>query len=142
MSDEQPLEFPFERSEYRHVLLARVGMWCVVERTWMGDGKPHLPHYEIVQLRREAAKTWPDGRVIAAHEAYPGPRVWGIAAWTEPTLVHARQRWEQIRSTPKGQNLPEWSSIGISDDREQYQAWKEGCLPWPTIPDPNKGAPA
>jgi hypothetical protein len=124
-----PLVFPFTRSGYRHVLLGRIGLWCVVERTWIEDGRSHLPHYEVVRLRRKAAKTWADDQVTAAHEAYPAPSDWGTAGWTEPTLVHARQRWERLRTSPKGKDLPAWCTLGIPDDEEGYRAWKAGRLP-------------
>jgi hypothetical protein len=123
-----PLAFPFTRGGYRHVLLGRVGLWCVLKRTWVGDGRPHLPHYEVLRLHREPARTGPDGQVIAAHEVY-AVGAWGSSGWSEPTLVHARQRWERLRATPKGADLPAWSALGIMDDPEGYQAWKAGRLP-------------
>jgi len=129
------LTFPFTRGEYRHVLLARAGPWCVVERTWIGDGKPHLPHFEIVKLRALPEHRAPNGDVIPAHEAYAKPSDWGRRAWSEPTLVHARQRWERLRR--EGVNLPGWTSLGIPDDREGYRAWKEGRLPARTLSAPN-----
>ena len=122
----KPLEFPFTRAEYRHVLLARVGLWCVVERTWIGDGKPHLPHFEIVKLRDVHEKPLPGGRSIRRHEAYPSPRDWGKVAWAEPSLLHAKQRWQRLAAA---QQLPAWESLGIADDPEGYQAWREGRLP-------------
>jgi len=125
---EEPLRFPFDRDEYRHVLLARVGLWCVVERTWIGDGRPHLPHYEIVCLQHRPARQWPDGRVTAAREGYPQPSKWGRAGWSLATLRHARDMWERLRAE-KHPELPAWVSIGIPDDAEGYRAWKEGRLP-------------
>jgi len=122
-----PLRFPFDRDEYRHVLLARAGLWCVVERTWIGDGKPHLPHYEVVRLQCVREKHWPDGRHTPAHEAYPSPAQWGREGWSEPTLRHAATRWERVRAKLKD-TLPTWSDLGIPDDEEGYQAWKEGRL--------------
>jgi len=124
---EAALRFPFDRGGYRHVLLARVGPWCVVERTWIEDGRPHLPHFEVVQLRTAREHRAPTGAIIPAHEAYPAPRDWGRIAWSVPTLVHARQRWEGLRRT--GKELPEWTALGIPDDEEGYRAWKEGRLP-------------
>jgi hypothetical protein len=130
-----PLVFPFTRGGYRHVLLGRVGLWCVVERTWVGDGRPHLPHFEVVQLRRAPARTRRDGRVDAAREVYG-------ECWSEPTLRHAGQRWERLRTEhAKGAELPPWSALGIMDDAEGFQAWKEGRLPRretcaPTAPQP------
>jgi len=134
-----PLRFPFNRDEYRHVLLARAGLWCVVERTWIGDGRPHLPHYEVVQLQRAPAKRWPDGRETPAHEAYPPPSRWGRDGWSEPTLKHARARWEKIRAAAHHAHLPTWAGLGIPDDEEGYRAWKEGRLPCRMASAPSNG---
>jgi len=121
--------FPFDRDGYRHVLLARAGRWCVVERTWAKDGRPHLPHYELVCLEQRPVRTWPDGRVTPADDAYPQPSKWGRAGWSVPTLRHARTLWERLR-TEKHPELARWVSLGLPDDEEGYRAWKEGRLPW------------
>jgi len=131
------LRFPFDRSGYRHVLLARWGPWCIVERTWIEDGRPHLPHYEIVRVQHSRPRTWPDGRQTPAHEAYPKPSQWGREAWTVPTLTHARDFCAQLRV--RGVPLPPWAAFGLAEDKEGYQAWKEGRLPRRHAPAPNKG---
>jgi len=123
------MTFPFEQAGYRHVLLARAGRWCVVERTWIEDGGPHLPHIEVVRLDQIREKRWADGRRTPAHEAYPAPSRWGTTAWSEPTLRHARTRWETLRATSRGRDLPSWKALGIPDDEEGYRAWKAGRLP-------------
>jgi hypothetical protein len=94
-----PLAFPFTRAGYRHVLLGRTGRWCLVERTWIGDGRPHLPHYEVVRLQVRAARRMPDGAITPAHEAYPQPSKWGREAWSEPTLARAVARWLRVCPT-------------------------------------------
>jgi hypothetical protein len=129
--DVVPLPFPFTRGGYSHVLLARAGPWCIVRRTWIEDGKPHLPHYEIVRLHHRAERKWPDGRVTPALEAYPQPSRWGRDAWSMPTLRHAGQHWEALRSA--GEDLPEWVSLGIPEDEEGYRAWQAGRLPRVTL---------
>jgi len=121
-----PLTFPFTRSGYRHVLLARGERWCVVERTWIEDGCPHLPYYEIVQLRVRVATFW-RGRLTPAHEAYPPVAAWGREGWSEPTLIHAHRRWARLRATR--QDLPSWDTFGLVEDREAFRAWKEGRPP-------------
>lgn len=120
------MDFPFTRAEYRHVLLARVGSWCVVERTWVGDGKPHLPHFEVVKLQPARPRTLPDGRETLGNETYPPPTAWGRWGWSEPTLRHAAQRWAALAAKHE---LPEWPDLGLADDPEGYEAWKAGRLP-------------
>lgn len=90
------MTFPFTRGGYRHVLLRRHERWCLVERTWIEDGKPHLPHYEVVRLQCVPIKRFPTGQVTAAHEAYPSPRQWGYEGWSEPTLAHALRRAARV----------------------------------------------
>jgi hypothetical protein len=136
----EPLRFPFVRAGYRHVLLAQVDRWCVVERTWIEDGKPHLPHFEVVHLRVDGIRPLPDGTVTTPHEAYPAPRDWGRKAWSEPTLVHTRQRWERLRGDHP--DLSAWTTLGIPDDPEGYRAWKEGRLQTREAPAPTRGIPS
>jgi hypothetical protein len=81
-----------------------------------------------VRLITRRERTWPDGRVTPAHESYPPESSWGWAAWSEPTLVHARSRWDGLRGTPGGPAV-DWSTLGILDDPEGYTAWKAGRLP-------------
>ena len=135
------LHFPFTAGGYVHTLLARVGRWCVVERTWVEDGRPHLPHYEIVCLQQRPPRTWPDGRVTPAREAYPELSKWGRAGWSLPTLRHARDMWERLR-TEKHPELPTWVSLGLPDDEEGYRAWKDGRLPCRMASAPTRAIPA
>jgi hypothetical protein len=132
-----PLAFPFTHDGYRHVLLGRVGRWCVVERTWIGDGRPHLPHFDVVHLRIVGARRWPDGRWTAAHEAYPPAGTWGREGWTEPTLIHVHRRWAQLRGTR--QHLPTWDAFGLVEDLEGYRAWLAGHLPCREGSAPTRG---
>ena len=125
-----PLAFPFTRSGYSHELLARSGPWCLVRRTWIEDGNPHLPHFEIVRLHPPRPRTFPNGSVSLGHETYPPPTAWGRDGWSIPTLVHARQLWERLATQ---HNLPAWSALGIPDDPLGYEAWKEGHLPPATL---------
>jgi len=126
------LAFPFTRSGYSHELLARSGPWCLVRRTWIEDGLPHLPHFEIVRLHPARPRTWPDGRTSPGSETYPPSTAWGHHAWSDPTLAHAKSRWEGLRSS-RHPELPPWDALGIPDDPEGYRAWKEGRLPHATL---------
>jgi hypothetical protein len=89
------MTFPFTRGGYCHVLLRRHEQWCLVERTWIEDGKPHLPHYEVVRLQQTPAKQI-RGRMVPAHESYPRPSQWGREAWSEPSPLHALRRAERV----------------------------------------------
>ncbi len=126
---EEALRFPFMSGGYRHVLLARVGRWCVVERTWVEDGREHLPHYELVQVRVRPVRTWPDGTMTPAQEGYPDRRNWGKAGWSDPTLRHVERRVARLREEGRVRDPPPtWTAVGLADDEEGYRAWKAGCL--------------
>src|SRR5262249_23622274 len=68
----------------------RVGDVCLVERTNLATGSG--VHWEVVVLRHDPARTFPDGRAVPAREAYPSPEAWGTASWTYTALPEARAR--------------------------------------------------
>lgn len=90
------LVFPFTRGGYRHVLLARAGRVCLVERTSTRRDNRGSVHYEVIVVQVERAKTWPDGRVTPARETFPKPAVWGSAGWTYPTHAAAARRFQAV----------------------------------------------
>jgi hypothetical protein len=92
-SEPAPLRFPFTRDGFQHVLLGRDRLVCLVERTNLRTGSVH---WEVVRLRAYAARTLPDGRVIAAGESYPGPSKWGVAGWTCTALADAERRYRNL----------------------------------------------
>jgi hypothetical protein len=89
-----PFSFPFQRGGYRHVLLARAGRVCLVERTSTHPDSRGSIHYEVVILRHLAARVGPRGQCLPAGEAYPSSRAWGRAGWTYTTRAGAACRYE------------------------------------------------
>src|SRR5262249_4348612 len=85
-----PFVFPFTRSGYRHVLLARTGWVCLVERRsgWV--------HYEVVVLRVRRARVLPDGTLRPAAEEYPPTARWGREGWTYTSRAGARVVFEAL----------------------------------------------
>ena len=57
-----PLGFPFTRGGYRHVLLARAGRVCLVERTSTRRWSRGAVHYEVVRLKLERERQRDAGR--------------------------------------------------------------------------------
>ena len=97
-----PLSFPFQRGGYCHVLLARAGRVCLVERTSTRRWSRGAVHYEVVRLKlererhRDAAGRWTDtGRRI---EHYPSPTRWGRDGWT---IVEPGPRSLPTRRSPR-----------------------------------------
>jgi hypothetical protein len=99
-----PLAFPFTRGGYRHVLLARTGRVCLVERTSTHPDSRGSVHYEVVVLRHLAARVGPRGQLLPASEAYPSSRAWGRAGWTYTTRGGAACRYDALcLRTPSAQ---------------------------------------
>ena len=82
------LAFPFERAGFRYELIERQGLVCLVKQTRIGHG--HWC-YELVKLR-----VYPDkfafGKLIPAHEAYPGDEDWGSYGFTYRAVELERAR--------------------------------------------------
>ena len=87
-----PFGFAFIRSGYRHVLVARTGWVCLVERS-SGSGSVH---YEVVVLRVRRARVLPDGTVRPAAEEYPPTARWGREGWTYTSRAGARVVFEAL----------------------------------------------
>jgi len=94
---EEPLRFPFDRDDWRHVLLRRAGDACLVERTNLRTGSVH---WEVVILEHRLAETTRSGRAYPARENYPGPAAWGQYGWTftERAMADARMALVTLRA--------------------------------------------
>lgn len=86
------MTFPFVRDGYRHVLVARSGLVCLVQRDNIATGSRH---WEVVRLRPHGAATFPDGRHVTAGESYPTSQKWGEFGWTYTDPTMARHRFDQ-----------------------------------------------
>jgi hypothetical protein len=91
-----PLMFPFTRGGYRHVLLARTGRVCLIERTSTHPDSRGSVHYEVIVLRRLPARRGPRGQLLPACEAYPSSTAWGRAGWTYTTRGGAACRYDAL----------------------------------------------
>lgn len=103
---EEGLRFPFDRDDWRHVLLRRAGDACLVERTNLGTGSVH---WEVIVVQHRAAEISQRGRAYPAREVYPNNEQWGEAGWTftERSLADARMAaLTQHRGGPATQPPP------------------------------------
>jgi hypothetical protein len=87
----EPVVFPFDRAGFRHVLLAREGDVCLVERTNL-HVKPPSVHWEVIVVQHRPAEVSQRGVNYPAREAYPGNEQWGEAGWTftKESEAHAK----------------------------------------------------
>jgi hypothetical protein len=88
---EEPLRFPFDRDDFRHVLVRREGDVCLVERINLRVDPPSV-HWEVILVQHRAAETSQRGREYPAREVYPNNEQWGDAGWTftERSLADAK----------------------------------------------------
>lgn len=70
------LAFPFRRNGFRHELLRREGLCCLVKRS-----KPDHWHYEIVKLQIMPPSEF-RGEQFPEREKYPSSEQWGIYGFT------------------------------------------------------------
>jgi hypothetical protein len=92
LSELKALEFPFIRSGFKHELLKRDGLICLVERS-----KPEHWHYEVIKLRIEPDKDR-FGIFYPAHERYPSNEEWGTYGFTYlgTDLRGAEKRYREL----------------------------------------------
>jgi hypothetical protein len=89
----EPLTFPFTKDRFRHDLVQREGMICLIERTNLVTGSVH---WEVIRLRQTTPYTFPSGRAVLAGERYPSPSEWGDHGWTYTAISDARHRYRNL----------------------------------------------
>lgn len=86
------LAFPFEARGFHYELIERQGLVCLVKQTRIGHG--HWC-YELVKPR-----VYPDkfafGKLIPAHEAYPGDEDWGVQYLRSAKLYPSPSKWQRL----------------------------------------------
>ena len=90
----------FTKDRFVHHLLDRQGMICLVERTNLVTGSVH---YEVVVLRRQPARTLPNGMRAPASERYPSGNDWGRHGWTYTDRTEATRRYFSLCAPPANQ---------------------------------------
>jgi hypothetical protein len=103
------MTFPFTRDQFRHDLLERDGMVCLVERTSTHPHSAGSVHWEVVVLRANPERVGPDGKVWPAGERYPGANDWGERGWTYTSITDARQKY---RALVAREPLPATQEVG------------------------------
>jgi len=87
------LEFPFVRDRFKHELVERQGLVCLVKRS-----KPGHWHWEVVKLQIMPPSQF-KGQSYPEREKYPGDEQWGTYGFTYlPTdLEIARKRYLSLK---------------------------------------------
>lgn len=83
----QPIETVFTDQTFAYTQLERHGNVAIYSQEHKASG---VRRYEVVRIRVQGERTWPDGRVTPEREAYPGSSVWGKDGWTHYTLAEAQ----------------------------------------------------
>jgi hypothetical protein len=91
------LQFPFTKRGFRHELVARQGLICLVRRTRIyPDGDTGPSHFEVVKLRQNAERIAPNGTLLPAAEACPSSESWGRNGWTYNTEARALYKYRLL----------------------------------------------
>jgi hypothetical protein len=92
----KPLEFPFDKSGFRHELIKRDGLICLVRRSRI-DHPDTPPHCEVVKLRQKPAWVCPaTGVQIPPKEVYPDAERWGDIGFTYNTMDSALSKFDSL----------------------------------------------
>lgn len=84
---------------YSFKLIQRMGKICLFAKR-KSDWSQDCEIYEVVRLQDTPKTTFPDGRVMEAHESLPRPEKWGTDGWSYATLEPARARFYALQDTP------------------------------------------
>jgi hypothetical protein len=101
---EEPLRFPFDRDDWRHVLVRREGDVCLVERSNL-HAEPPSVHWEVILVQHRAAERSQRGRPYPAREVYPNSEQWGEAGWTFTTQAMADAKMAEL-TRHRGRQTP------------------------------------
>ena len=100
----QPVSAHFTERRFTYVQLRRQGMVALYQQTHNEGG---AVRYEVVRLRVQPERTWPDGHVTPEREAYPGATAWGRDGFTCFTLEEATEVMTRLLATQGSGLLPE-----------------------------------
>ena len=150
----EALTFPFTRGRYRHVLLARAGHVCLVERTSTHRDSRGAVHFEVIVVQLAPATTWPDGRVTPAHERYPQTLALGCRRLDVPDACRGRTGLRGAcrragfpvtrgtnRGTPSPPTLRSARSAAARGDVDSNAGHSRRPLDLPPPADPGSRAP-
>jgi hypothetical protein len=89
----------FEEGRYHFRQLDRQGDIAIYEQQHKDN--PKVLRYEVIRIRVQPERTWPDGHVTLEREAYPGASQWGTLAWTFFDLPSAQAHAATLRQPPE-----------------------------------------
>jgi hypothetical protein len=90
----EPLATEFNHGGFHYKQVAREGRVAIYSQAWSEIKNPSVA-YEVVRI-----KALPDrmmfGKLVPAHEAYPGSEEWGERGWTYTDLDRAFARFRKL----------------------------------------------
>lgn len=95
-----PLPLTFTLGHYTFTQVSREGSLAIYRQQHQ---EADVTRYEVVRIREEPEKVWPDGRVTPYREAYPGSTVWGKDGFTAFSLTEAQQIMRLLRARDTGE---------------------------------------
>src|SRR5262245_52956101 len=94
----EPVPLQFDEGLFRYEHVERHGMLAIYTQTHKPSG---TVRYEMVRLRHQKAKTWPNGSITPEREAYPGASAWGLYGFTFHSLADAQAYLATLQTTPE-----------------------------------------
>jgi hypothetical protein len=92
----QLIETEFDAYNYHFTQLERQGAIAIYQQ--QHKEHPKVIRYEVIRIRIQPERIWPDGRVTPEREAYPGSSVWGKDGFTCHTLDQAKALAAQLQT--------------------------------------------
>ena len=87
------LAITFEDRTFRYDQLEREGMVALYSQMHKASG---IKRYEVVRIRIDRARTWPNGTETPEQESYPGANAWGRYGHTFHTHASAQNHFHTL----------------------------------------------
>lgn len=102
----QTIDLEFDLGNYRHTQIERHGDLAIYRQQ---HKEADVARFEVIRIRIERERVWPDGHVTPEREAYPGSAQWGTYGWTCHTLAEAQTLLAELRAgkTAEGEETEE-----------------------------------
>ena len=100
----EPLRTQFDDRTFRYTQIERDGDMAIFSQTHkLGQ----VTRYEVVRIRVQPERAWPDGRITPEREAYPGSSTWGRDGFTCFSLLEAKALAQSLQTGQQEQRAEE-----------------------------------
>lgn len=113
----RPLPDTIKHREFTVTLVERQGDLAIYSKQWHSR---KTPIFELIQIRRREAVTFPNGKLTPAREVYPTDNDWGLFGWTHVSLDSAKKALARliVQNTRIAVGLNAQSEVNPSDHKK------------------------